>query len=117
MVSPDTGIERELGRLAGLFQGLTDAFTVLRREVSESENRIIQSIAAHDARDQLAFEEIFRRIRPLETNDALERERANEKQIQKVHGHSWGQTFLTIITAILASVITACATIFASRHQ
>lgn len=78
-------VEHELGRL-------TEAVDGLRRD-----------LANHHQSDMANFQEVFRRLGPLETHDAIEAARRAAEQGDAGHWHAWKQTIFNAIVALMSA--------------
>lgn len=91
-------VAHELGRL-------TEAVESLRRD-----------LANHHQSDVANFQELFKRIGPLETHDAIEAARIAQEQRDGGHWHAWKQTLLNCVVALMSAGALVWSAFASSRH-
>ena len=106
---------REVGRLAGLLDGLQSSLDDKHAENRSRNIGLSQQIAEHDKRDQDFFAEIFRRLAPLETRDQVEDRLALAKSAATKHRHDWLLTAATVFGMALAAATGSLLTIILSH--
>lgn len=113
-----TGEEiHELGRLAGAFEGLQNSLNEKHRENQRGIKGLADQIYAHDNKDQAAFQEIFRRLAPLEQQDAVDKAADQKDQLEHQHRHAWQIALISAAATIAAGAVGALVTWWVMTQQ
>lgn len=109
-------VERELGRLAGELAGLAKSIDDKHKENREHMQALSTQIHEHDQRDHNAFEEIFRRLKPLENHAAGASAIAAREREEAEHDHTWRITKISAGATLIAALFGAVVTWFVMHH-